>query len=300
MANLFKPQISYLLKNGLAEIGSEVTLISEKDSGLIGFGDNSCKDRFELSIKRFGGPIDMVVIFDSKHPFYAPDFIIMRDGQREDHGESYIDYDALTSIKMWNIQDPSSLTKVLAQIITSRTFFNFTVVKTMIPQDYQIVRDIDDMFGMVGKCFLFDIYAGSNGHVYFNYPHSLKFVASDAAPCPVCCISCELDFSAPNEPAKVSFSIMDATEELNKSLSKAVLSKFNCNTSFNTWLGTVDESFKKVLSQEFRYVAYLREFSNVFKTPVHFNPPDYNVMAFGVSDQKYSYPAILKSTLKNA
>lgn len=296
MTNLFKPQINYLLKNCLTEIGSEVTLVSEKSSVAIGYEKNSGMDRFELRIKRFGGPIDMVVIFDCKHPFFAPDFVIVKDGQREDHGENYLDYDSLSSLKTWNIQDPSSLTKVLAQIIVARTFYNFTIVKTMIPQEFPISRDIDDMFGLVGKCFLFDIYAGVNGHVYFNYPRPLKFVASDADPCPTCCIACELDFSRPSEPAKTSFSLLHVSEELNKSLSKAALGKFNCNTSFETWLGTVDESFKKVLSQEFKYAAYLKEFANVFKTPVYYNPPDYNVMVFGISDQKYLYPSLLKST----
>lgn len=296
MANLFKPQVNYLLKNGPTEIGSEATLVSEKSSTVIWLNPDSCIDRFEVRFKRFEGSIDMVIMFDYKHPYNAPDFIITKNGQDEAHDESYIDYDSLESLKKWDLQDQSSLTRVLGEIFMVRTLYSYTLVRSIVPQELQIARDIDEIFGPVLRSRLFDITMGVDGRLRFCYPHALSFLGDNSNPCPICCLYCELDFSMPTEPARVRFKIIHASEELSKLLSKAVLGKYNCVTPFSSWLDSINESFKKAAAQEHKYFIYLKEFANVFKCPLFCDPPEYKVMAFGISDPKYNHPAILKST----
>lgn len=308
MTSLFKPQINYLLRNGPTIIGSSISLLSEKSSCIIGCEKEKSVDRFEMIFEKPGGSVIMVILFDYKHPYNAPDFIIVKDGQSEVHGENYIDYDSLESLKTWNIHDPYSLAKVLLEIFKMRTVYNLSLVKNMVPLELQIARDIDEMFGAVMNYGLFDITVGADGHVYFCYPHSLRFLndnnnssgssGGNTDPCPICCLSCELDLSVPTEPAKTSFKLFYVNEEMNKMLSKAVLSKYSCVTPFKSWLYSVDECFKKVVAQEYKYLPYLREFMNVFGSPLYYNPPEYNIMAFAISDSKFYDPAILRSIFK--
>ena len=293
---LFRPQLKCLVENGPTVIGCKITIVSEKRSGIFGPDDKGCPDRFEVAIDALGGPVEMVLVFDYSHPYSAPDIIVVRDGFSESHGEDYIDYYALESLKLWNLGDASALTRVMKEVMVLRTKRNLGLVKNLVLPSIQVLKEFNEMFGFVP----FDVAPNVDGTVCFKYTHKLDYAKDNGGSIPVCFITWKLDPSKPDEPTETKVTLFNVSEAMKTALSGLTVSNYNCATSFKAWLASVDEKFKRTVSKVNSRKEYLREFSKVFNSPLYFNPPKYNVIAFGISEPTYHNPSILKSTSETA